>query len=122
MGIAAGRFTMSSPTGVSNTHTSAHVFVTAILGQIVHLTFGLVNIQRLLSVNKGHTSGVVTTILQSTKSFYQNRKSVFFSYISYYSTHIIYLNILVSMSFSAAKLIKNWLSCIWIANFFINRT
>ena len=109
---------MSSPTGVGNTHTSAHVFVTAILGKVIHLTLGLVNIQRLLSVNKGHTSGVVTTILQSTKSLNQNRKGVFFSYISYYSTHTIYLNILVSTSFSGAKVQKKSAISSKIADFF----
>jgi hypothetical protein len=63
VGIATGRFTMGSPTGVGNTDVTRHILITAILCQIIDLSLCLIDIQFITLVYQGYTSRIVTTIL-----------------------------------------------------------
>ena len=76
---------------MGDTDIATDILVAAILRQVVNLTLRLVDIQLTVTIDERHTCRVVTTILEPTKSLNQNRISVLLSYVSNYSTHIIFI-------------------------------
>ena len=82
---------MRGPTGMGNTHSTAHILVVAVLTQVIHLTLGLIHIQFTVGIDQGHSSRVIATILQTAKPLYQNGESLLITYISYYSTHSLFI-------------------------------
>ena len=91
MRIDGRGLTMGRPSGMCDTDSTADILVTAIFHQIVYLSFCLADIQVTIVINQCDTCRVVTTILQASQTFNQNRESVLLSNISYYSAHTISL-------------------------------
>ena len=91
VGIACRGFAVGGPTCMGDTNMTTDILVAAILCQVVDLTLRLVDIQLTVTIDERHTCRVVTTILEPTKSLNQNRISVLLSYVSNYSTHIIFI-------------------------------
>ena len=48
--ITSRGLTMSCPTGMSNTYTTANILVSAVFGQVVNLPFCLKNIKLIVSI------------------------------------------------------------------------
>ena len=90
MGVTARRFTVGCPTGVGNADGAADVLISTIFTKVVNLTFRLIHIQVAIAVDQRHACRVVTTILQTAQALNQNRKSLFLSDITYYSTHNLF--------------------------------
>ena len=63
MSVARLWFAMRCPTCMSDAHAARHVFVAAILGQVVNLTFCLINIEVAAVANHCHARAVIATIL-----------------------------------------------------------
>ena len=91
VGIASRRLSVGGPARMGDTDIATDILVAAILRQVVNLTLRLVDVQLTVSIDECHTCRVVTTILEPTKSLNQNRISVLLSYVSNYSTHIIFI-------------------------------
>lgn len=87
MRIGSRRLTMGSPAGMGDTYMTTAILVGSHRLQVAHLTLCLVNIQLILTINQGHTSAVISTILQFLQPLNKNRISIILSYISNYSTH-----------------------------------
>ena len=87
MSIGSRRLTMGSPTGMSDTYTTATVLISSQRLQITHLTLCLVNIQLILTINQCHTSAIISTIFQLLQAIDKDRISIILANISNNSTH-----------------------------------
>ena len=88
---------MGSPARMGDTDGTADILVTTIFYEIIHFPLRLIDVQCAIVVYKRYTSAVVATILQSSKTFDQNRKSFLCAYITYYSAHILSVCVCVSL-------------------------
>ena len=89
MGVTRRGLTVGGPAGVGDADGTADILVTTIFYEIIHFSLRLIDVQCAIVVYKRYTSAVVATILQSSKTFDQNRKSFLCAYITYYSAHIL---------------------------------
>ena len=87
MRIGSRRLTMGSPAGMGDTYMTTAILLGSHRLQVTHLTLCLIHIQLVLTINQGHTSTVISTILQFLQPLNKNRISIILSYISNYSTH-----------------------------------
>ena len=99
MRIGSRRLTMCSPAGMGDTHMTAAILLGSHRLQVAHLTLCLIHIQLILTVNQGHTSTVISTILQFLQPLNKNRISIILSDISNYSTHNYLLSTFKSVIF-----------------------
>ena len=99
MGVFGARLAMRGPTRMGDTDMPAHVFCFRRSFQIADLAFRLIHIQITRIADQSHTGAIVTTVLQTFKSFYQNGVSLSLTYISDNSTHIPFI-------FPKANLVK----------------
>ena len=100
MGVFCTWFAMRGPTRMGDTDMPAHVFCFHRAFQIADLAFRLIHIQISRITDQSHAGTVITTVLQTLKSFYQNGVSLSLTYISDYSTHIPFI-------FPKANLVKS---------------
>ena len=89
VGIPGGRFTVGSPAGMGNTNGTTGILVVTILHKIINLALRFIDIQFTIVIQQRHAGTVITTILQSPQSLYQNRKSLLISDISNNSAHTL---------------------------------
>ena len=87
MGIARGRLTVSSPSGVGDTDMPTHILIVAVFTKIVDLAFRFIDIQFTSTVDHRNTSTIVTAIFQTAQTLNQDRESFLISDITNYSTH-----------------------------------
>ena len=82
-------FSVSSPSCMGNADITRCILVGNCLFKVGHLTFGLVNIELAMVIDKRNAGAVITAIFQTVQAFNQNRIGFAFTDISYYSTHIV---------------------------------
>ena len=90
VGVACRGFAVSSPARVGDAHVARHIFIAAILREVVDLTFCLIHIQVAVLANQGYAGTIVATIFQTLQSFHQNGVGLLGAYIPYNSTHSYY--------------------------------
>ena len=88
---------------MSDADTARHIFVVAILGQVVHLPLGFIYIEVTVIADHCHTGTVVAPVFQTFQSLNQDGIRFLCSDISYNSTHIIFSYILFSLYFTKAR-------------------
>ena len=125
VGVARRGFAVSGPSGVGNTHVSAHVLIATELGQVVDLSLCFIHIQFAFVTNHSYASRVVAAILQSAQSLYQNGIGLFRSDVSYYSAHSCLLkknvvSVYVCIAIGC-KITKNRTTHKGLPNFFSHR-
>ena len=63
MSVACRRFAMRCPACMSDAYAARHVFVAAVLGQVVNLSFCLIHVEVAAVANHCHAGAVIATIL-----------------------------------------------------------
>ncbi len=92
------RLAVGSPTGMRNTNRSPHILITCKCFQLGNFAFCLIHIKFTFGVDKGNTGTIITTILQTVKSFNQNWIRLSFTNITYNATHILEISLFIQLS------------------------
>src|SRR5678816_2809193 len=88
MCISITGFTMSSPTGMTDSNVSGQCFSNKVFFEFGNFALLLVYI-KALTIQQCHTSTVIASVFQSLKPFQDHRVSFFGTYIGYNSTHMV---------------------------------
>ena len=93
VGVGLRRLAVGGPAGVGNARLSGEVVPCGGAFQFAHFACGLVHVQLSLWGDEGDACAVISSVLQSFQSFYQDGICIPFTYVSYYSTHdmLLYL-------------------------------
>ena len=117
MGVARRGLTVGGPTGMGNTDGTADILVTAKLYEVIDFSFGLIDVQTVIVVDECHTGAIVTTILQSSKPFDQDGKSILCAYVPYDSAHILFgLCQIRVQNYTFSSFHANFITIIFIIN------